>query len=185
MTVVKTHSTAAPQAAVAPRPSASMPAQGALYTPEERRRRDASKWTVVQGVLAPIQFLVMAISVALVLRYLRTGDGLAAANASVIVKTIVLYTIMVTGAIWEKEVFGQYLFARPFFWEDVVSFGVIALHTAYLAGLALAWPPRSLMVLALVAYATYAVNAVQFILKLRAARLSERMATPSSMEAAA
>ena len=69
--------------------------------------------------------------------------------------------------------FGKYLFADAFFWEDVVSMGVIALHTAYLAGLALAWPPRTLMVLALVAYATYAVNAVQFVLKLRAARLQE------------
>lgn len=162
----------------------NQPARRALYTPEERRRRDASKWTLVQGILAPIQFLVMAISVALVLRYLRTGDGLAAANVSVIVKTIVLYTIMVTGAIWEKEVFGQYLFARPFFWEDVVSFGVIALHTAYLAGLGLEWPPRSLMLLALIAYATYAVNAVQFILKLRAARLAERVVAPA-MEVAA
>ena len=180
MKVVNTHPTAAAVAAVSPRPLATKLAKGALYTPEERRRRDASRWTIVQGVLAPIQFLVMAISVALVLRYLRSGDGLAAANISVIVKTFVLYTIMVTGAIWEKEVFGQYLFARPFFWEDVVSFGVIALHTAYLAGLALEWPPRSLMVLALVAYATYAVNAVQFILKLRAARFAERTATASS-----
>ena len=105
---------------------------------------------------------------------LNTGEGLFAANVSVIVKTLVLYTIMVTGAIWEKVVFGQYLFARPFFWEDVVSMGVIALHTAYLYGLAVGWAPRTLMVLALVAYATYAVNATQFILKLRAARLQER-----------
>jgi 3-vinyl bacteriochlorophyllide hydratase len=174
MTVVKTQSTAASPAAAAPRPSVTAPVKGALYTPEERRRRDASKWTLVQGILAPIQFLVMAVSVALVLRYLRTGDGLAAANISVVFKTLVLYTIMVTGAIWEKEVFGQYLFAPAFWWEDFVSFFVIALHTAYLAGLALAWPPRTLMMLALVAYATYAVNAVQFILKLRAARLAEK-----------
>ncbi|MEI6738935.1 MAG: 2-vinyl bacteriochlorophyllide hydratase [Gemmatimonadaceae bacterium] len=145
-----------------------------LYTPEERQRRDATRWTLVQGLLAPLQFLVMAISVALVVRYLRTGVGLTAANLSVVVKTFVLYTIMVTGAIWEKVVFGQYLFARPFFWEDVVSMGVIALHTAYLVGLAMAWPPRSLMLLALVAYATYGINATQFVLKLRAARLQER-----------
>lgn len=128
----------------------------------------------MQGLLAPLQFLVMAISVALVVRFLRTGEGLTAANISVVVKTFVLYTIMVTGAIWEKVVFGQYLFARPFFWEDVVSMGVIALHTAYLVGLAMAWPPRSLMLLALVAYATYGINATQFVLKLRAARLQER-----------
>lgn len=119
----------------------------------------------------------MAVSVVLVVRYLNTGNGLAAANASVVIKTLVLYTIMVTGAIWEKAVFGQYLFARPFFWEDVVSMGVIALHTAYLVGLWQAWTPRTLFTLALVAYATYVVNAVQFILKLRAARLGARGTT--------
>ena len=174
MTAVQTHSTTTSPVVDAPRPMADGKAKGALYTPEERRRRDASKWTVVQGVLAPIQFLVMAVSVALVVRYLRTGDGLTAANISVIVKTVVLYTIMVTGAIWEKEVFGQYLFAPVFFWEDFVSFFVIALHTIYLGGLAAQWPPRTLMFIALTAYVTYAVNAVQFILKLRAARLSEQ-----------
>ena len=184
MTVVKIQPTAASSAAAAPRPLAQLPAKGALYTPAERRRRDASKWTRVQGILAPIQFLVMAISVALVWRYLGTGDGLAAANVSVIVKTLVLYTIMVTGAIWEKEVFGQYLFAPAFFWEDFVSFFVIALHTIYLGGLVAHWPPRTLMFLALTAYATYAVNAVQFILKLRAARLAERPST-APMEVAA
>jgi 3-vinyl bacteriochlorophyllide hydratase len=157
-------------------PSPLSPAPGAsggLYTPEERARRDATRWTLVQGVLAPVQFLVMGASVVLVVRYLRTGEGLPWAHASILLKTLVLYAIMVTGAIWEKVVFGQYLFARPFFWEDVVSMGVIALHTAYLAGLWQGWSPRTLMLLALVAYAAYAVNALQFVLKLRAARRQE------------
>jgi len=142
-----------------------------LYTPEERQRRDASPWTLVQGILAPLQFLVFLISLVLVLRYLATGDGLLAATVSIIVKTLVLYTIMVTGAIWEKVVFGQYLFARAFFWEDVFSMLVLALHTAYLVALWGGWlEPRGLMLLALAAYATYVINAVQFLLKLRAAR---------------
>jgi 3-vinyl bacteriochlorophyllide hydratase len=145
-----------------------------LYTPEQRARRNASKWTLVQGILAPLQLLVCLVSAALVVRYLRTGDGLAAANASVLVKTAVLYTIMVTGAIWEKEVFGQYLFAPAFFWEDVVSFFVIALHTIYVGGLLAQWPPTTLMWIALAAYGLYVINAVQFVLKLRAARLAER-----------
>jgi 3-vinyl bacteriochlorophyllide hydratase len=42
---------------------------------------------------------------------------------------------MITGSIWEKVVFGKYLFARPFFWEDVFSMLVLALHTAYLYAL--------------------------------------------------
>src|SRR5262249_46151402 len=103
-----------------------------LYTTEERRRRDESPWTTVQGVLAPIQFVVFLLVLGLVVAYLRTGEGLAAATCSIVVKTLVLYAIMITGSIWEHAVFGRYLFARPFFWEDVVSIGVLSLHTAYL-----------------------------------------------------
>ena len=143
-----------------------------LYTPEERRRRDASPWTLVQGVLAPFQFAVFLLSLALVLRYLATGEGLDLATASVVAKTFVLYTIMVTGCIWEREVFGRWLFAPSFFWEDVFSILVLALHTAYLAAVAFGiGDARGQMLLALAAYTSYVVNAAQFLLKLRAARL--------------
>jgi len=143
-----------------------------LYTPEERVRRDASKWTLVQGVLAPIQFLVFLISLGLVLRYLATGAGHDAAVISIVLKTLLLYTIMITGCIWEKDVFGVWLFAPAFYWEDVFSMAVLALHTAYLVGLVTGWlSARELMLLALAAYATYVINAGQFIWKLRMARL--------------
>lgn len=146
-----------------------------LYTPEERLRRDQSPWTTVQGVLAPVQFLIFMISVALVLRFLMTGEGEGMATASIVVKTMVLYLIMVTGCIWEKVVFGKYLFARPFFWEDVFSMLVLGLHTAYLVALAMGMlDVRSLMLLALAAYLAYVINAAQFLLKLRAARLQQR-----------
>lgn len=145
---------------------------GALYTDAQRARRDATIWTTVQGVLAPAQFLVFLVSLALVLRFLLTGDGYTAATLSILVKTGFLYLIMITGAIWEKVVFGQWLFAPAFFWEDVFSFAVIALHTAYLWALFTgALAPAGLMVLALAAYAAYVINAGQFLLKLRAARL--------------
>ena len=143
-----------------------------LYTPEQRQRRDATGWTLVQGVLAPLQFVVFLVSLALVLRFLATGQGEAAAAVSVVVKTLVLYTIMVTGCLWEKAVFGRYLFAPAFYWEDVFSMAVLALHTAYLVALATGWlDTRQQMLLALAAYATYVINAGQFLLKLRAARL--------------
>lgn len=145
-----------------------------LYTAEERRRRDATPWTFVQGVLAPVQFLVFLMSLCLVLRCLFTGDGQTAAMASIVVKTLVLYTIMVTGSIWEKAVFGRYLFAPAFFWEDAVSMLVLALHTAYLAALFTGFlDVRQQMLLALAAYAAYVINATQFVLKLRAARLEQ------------
>lgn len=148
------------------------PGREPLYTADQRRRRDTSRWTLVQGVLAPLQFLVFLVSLWLVVRFLLTGEGLAAATVSVVVKTAVLYLIMVTGSLWEHDVFGRYLFARAFFWEDVVSMLVLALHTAYLAALATgALGHRGQMYLALAAYAAYVVNAAQFLLKLRAARL--------------
>ncbi|KQP85615.1 2-vinyl bacteriochlorophyllide hydratase [Methylobacterium sp. Leaf113] len=154
-----------------------------LYDADERARRDATPWTLVQGILAPLQFLVFAISLGLVLKTLSTGEGAFAANLSVVVKTLVLYAIMITGSIWEKAVFGRYLFAPAFYWEDMVSMLVLALHTAYLAALATgALDTAGLMVLALAAYASYAVNAAQFVLKLRAARLQ---ATPSRLVAGA
>ena len=150
-----------------------------LYTAEQKARRDASCWTLVQGVLAPVQFVICIISAVLVIRFLMTGEGYMAATISIIAKTIALYVIMVTGAIWEKEIFGQYLLADAFFWEDVVSFGVIALHTLYLAGLIWGFmTPQQLMILALVAYAAYVVNAVQFLWKLRMARLAGDTAQP-------
>jgi 3-vinyl bacteriochlorophyllide hydratase len=152
------------------RPAARAP----LYTPEQRLRRDASVWTLVQGVLAPIQFLVFLVSAALVLRYLFNGEGLFWATMSVVVKTLTLYAIMITGCIWEKVVFDRWLFAPAFFWEDVFSMLVLALHTAYLVALSTtSLTPRALMFLALAAYAAYAINAAQFIWKLRLARLDD------------
>jgi 3-vinyl bacteriochlorophyllide hydratase len=143
-----------------------------LYTPSQRKRRDESVWTLVQGILAPLQFLVFLISVWLVMRYLVAGIGYDIAAYSIVLKTVVLLTIMVTGAIWEKVVFGQYLLAPAFFWEDVVSFFVIALHLAYVWALFANYlTEQQLMALGLTAYAVYLINAAQFVWKLRAARL--------------
>ncbi len=143
-----------------------------LYTPEQRLRRDASAWTRVQAVLAPLQFLICAASLVLIVRYLSTGQGYALATGSILLKTFALYAIMITGSIWEKEVFGKWLFAPAFFWEDVFSMLVLALQTAYLVALLRGWgTPAQQMTIAVAAYAAYAVNASQFLLKLRAARL--------------
>jgi 3-vinyl bacteriochlorophyllide hydratase len=152
-----------------------------LYTAEERRRRDASRWTLVQGILAPVQFLVFLVSLVLVARFLVTGEGYAAATVSVVAKTAALYAIMVTGSLWEHDVYGRYLFAPAFFWEDAVSMVVIALHTAYLVALVVGGlTPTALMVLALAAYATYVVNAGQFLWKLRLARLETPAVRPAA-----
>lgn len=166
-----TSQTAALREAAAP---ASVPGS-TLYTPEQQRRRDASRWTLVQGILAPAQLLVFAVSLFLIIRALQTGEGYALASASIVLKTALLYSIMVTGSLWEHDVYGKYLFAPAFYWEDVVSMGVIALHTAYLIALFTgALSPTGQLFLALAAYASYLVNAIQFLVKFRQARLSRQ-----------
>lgn len=131
--------------------------------------------------MAPLQFLACLISLFFVLRFLASGIGEEAATASIVVKTGLLYLIMVTGSIWEKVVFDRWLFAPAFYWEDVFSMLVLALHTSYLVMLIGGiGSPREQMLVALAAYASYAVNATQFLLKLRAARLDA-----SAMAAAA
>jgi len=143
-----------------------------LYSVEERKRRDSTVWTLVQGILAPVQFVIFAVSLVLVLRTILTGEGQWIADASIVTKTVALYAIMITGAIWEKIVFGRYLFAPAFWWEDFFSMFVIALHTLYLVMLLGGFgSPEARLFVALAAYATYAINATQFLLKLRAARL--------------
>jgi 3-vinyl bacteriochlorophyllide hydratase len=85
---------------------------------------------------------------------------------------------MITGSIWEHKVFGRYLFAPAFFWEDFVSMFVLILHSAYLYSLLFGTlHARYQMYVALLAYAAYLVNATQFVIKLRAAR--REVAEPS------
>jgi 3-vinyl bacteriochlorophyllide hydratase len=143
-----------------------------LYTPAERARRDATVWTTVQAVLAPLQFFVFLVSLGLVLRWLVTGEGYGIATASIVLKTVVLYAIMITGSIWEKVVFDKWLFAPSFFWEDVFSFLVLGLQTLYLLALACGWgTPTQQVMIAIAAYGAYVINAGQFLWKLRLARL--------------
>ena len=131
----------------------------------------------MQGILAPIQFLVFLVSLwPRRCAISRPATGFAAATASIVVKTLVLYTIMITGSIWEHDVFGRYLFAPAFFWEDVVSMLVLALHTAYLVALFTGWlDPREQMLLALAAYASYVVNADAVPAEAARARLERRL----------
>ena len=73
---------------------------------------------------------------------------------------------------YEKVVFGKWLFAPAFFWEDVFSMLVLALHTLYLVLLLGEYGTlEQRMLVALAGYGAYVINAGQFIWKLRMARL--------------
>ena len=149
-----------------------------LYTPSQRIIRDRTIWTKVQAILAPLQFIACIISLALVVRYLFTSEGYYIATVSIVVKSCLLFLIMITGAIWEKVVFDQFLFAKAFFWEDIVSFFVIFFHGLYLYVLLSGdFTPTSQMSVALFAYFLYFINAFQFLRKLRLARQTDQKPT--------
>lgn len=137
----------------------------ASYTAEQLARRNASAWTKVQAILAPIQFIAFIISFFLVIRYLATGQGLLLANISVIIKIALLWLITITGMIWEKEVFGQWFLAPEFFWEDVGNAVAIVFHNLYFVAIWLGWSSDAVMTLMLVAYTTYLVNCGQFVIR--------------------
>lgn len=156
----------------------------ATYTPEQLARRNSSKWTLVQAVLAPVQFLAFIISFALVIRYLVTGNGFAAANISVLIKISLLWLITVTGMIWEKEIFGHWFLAPQFFWEDVGNAVAMIMHNLYFLARWQGWSEQAIMMLMLLAYVSYMFNCAQFILKGLQTRKQRRLEAVQPMTAA-
>lgn len=148
-----------------------------MYTPEQLAKRNASIWTKVQMILAPIQFITFLISFGLVIRYLTTGEGYTLANLSVLVKITLLWAITITGMIWEKEIFGHYFLAREFFWEDMGNLLAIITHNLYFLARALDWSHQAVMTLMLAAYCTYLLNCAQFVARgIQAGRQRRQMA---------
>jgi 3-vinyl bacteriochlorophyllide hydratase len=132
------------------------------YTPEQLRRRETSRWTRVQAITAPIQFLTFVASLVLVARYLTSGQGYDLAHIASVVKVVLMIFITVTGMLWEHDVYGQYFLATEFFWEDVVNGISLVFHLVFLGAWAIGAPEQTQMVIMAIALATYVVNFAQF-----------------------
>ncbi len=138
------------------------------YTPEQFEKRNASVWTKVQGILAPIQFVVFIAGLAVTLMY-KAGAGIdnfTWVTVFVILKTLIFLLIFVTGAFFEKDVFDEYVFAPEFFWEDVGSTIAIIIHLSYFVLFYMGLNETILIWTALLAYLSYLINAAQFLLRL-------------------
>jgi 3-vinyl bacteriochlorophyllide hydratase len=129
------------------------------------RRRQQSKWTIVQAILAPLQLLTFIISVILIIRYLSTGLDYQITTTSILIKIVLMWLITITGMLWEKEVFGQWFLAPQFFWEDVMNAVSLILHNGYFIALLLGASERELVLVMLVAYASYLINFAQFLVR--------------------
>ncbi|HMQ35159.1 MAG TPA: 2-vinyl bacteriochlorophyllide hydratase [Chloroflexaceae bacterium] len=142
-----------------------------MYTPDQLRRREASPWTRVQIILAPIQFLVFIVSFALVIRYLATGEGYWIATLSVWLKIALIWALTITGMFWEHDMFDHYFMAREFFWEDLGNLIAIITHNLYFVAVWLGASSRVIMWVMVFAYITYLFNAAQFVARgVRSAR---------------
>ena len=136
------------------------------YTADQIERRRKSRWTMVQIVGAPIQLLIFLISLGFVIYSLVTGGGaFEITNITIYVKITTLYIMFITGMLWEKDVFGHYVFAPEFFWEDVVSTMLLTTHTAYLVASLLGASKTTLLVIIVIAYLNYLFNASQYFVK--------------------
>jgi len=147
------------------------------YTAEQLERRNQTPWTLVQAILAPIQFLAFIISFGLVIRYLLTGNGYAVANVSVLIKITLLWVITITGMIWEKAVFDKWFLAPEFFWEDTLNAVALVMHNIYFVAQWMGASQQTVMTIMLVAYTSYLVNCTQFFI--RGIQARKQQAAPS------
>ncbi|MBN1278270.1 MAG: 2-vinyl bacteriochlorophyllide hydratase [Chlorobiaceae bacterium] len=146
------------------------------YTPEQLARRNASPWTKSQAILAPIQFLIFLAGLTVTWLYKQQIwiDDFGWITFFVTLKTLMLFLIFVTGAFFEKEVFGAYAFAPEFFWEDFGSAIAMIVHTSYFVLFFLGLDENLLIWTALLAYLSYLVNAAQFVIRLLLEKHNEK-----------
>jgi 3-vinyl bacteriochlorophyllide hydratase len=142
-----------------------------MYTPDQIASRERSKWTKVQIILAPIQFLAFLVSFGLVIHYLVSGQGYLAATISIWVKIALIWVLTITGMLWEHDMFDHYFMAKEFFWEDMGNLIAILTHNAYFVAKWAGADERTVMWVMVFAYATYLLNAGQFVARgIRSAR---------------
>ena len=139
-----------------------------------RERRKASIWTAIHPLFALGQLLVFFVSVALFVAYLRHAVQFEAVHVSVLVKIAMMVGAVVTGALWEHDVYGHWWFAPEFLFEDVMTLVVFLLQLSYLA---MVWlhPGDMVPIVAMLiaAYAVYVANVAQYIHKTQRRRLAE------------
>jgi 3-vinyl bacteriochlorophyllide hydratase len=136
---------------------------------QERRR--ASVWTRVHPIFAIGQLGVFLVSVALLVLYYFHMASFKSVFLSVLIKIVFMIGAVVTGSLWEHDVFGAWWFAHDFFVEDVMTLNVFLLHIGFLVT-AFKWPSNMNAVIGMLlfAYGIYALNVAQYIVQHRSQR---------------
>jgi 3-vinyl bacteriochlorophyllide hydratase len=144
-----------------------MPSEGTprlLSLTSVQERRDASIWTRIHPVFAIGQLGVFLVSVVLLALYAGHLAPFAAVYLSVLLKIVFMAGAIVTGSLWEHDVFGEWWFAEEFFVEDVMTVNVFLLHVAVVVTFfALPNELGTVAGLLVFAYVIYAINVAQYI----------------------
>jgi len=117
-------------------------------------------------VFALGQLLMFFVSAILLTMYARGAVSFSVVHESVLFKIALMLGAIITGALWEKDVFGAYWFAPEFMGEDTMTVIVFILHVSYLT-MVFAHPENigyqvSMLVMA---YTVYVVNVAQYVIR--------------------
>jgi 3-vinyl bacteriochlorophyllide hydratase len=148
-----------------------------------RERREASIWTKIHPVFAIGQLGVFAVSAVLLIMYFFHLTTFSTVFLSVLIKIVFMIGAVITGSLWEKDVYGAWWFAYDYFIEDVMTLNVFLLHIAFLVT-AYLWSSNMQAVISmlLVAYGVYFLNVIQYIVRHSGNKKSD--AEPSLAKAA-
>ncbi len=129
-----------------------------------QQRRESSVWTRVHPIFAIGQLGVFLVSVVLLVLYLLHVISFTYVFDSVLIKVGFMIGAIITGSLWEHDVYGAWWFAHEFFVEDVMTANVFFLHVIVLV-IALGWPAnmRAILGILLFGYVIYALNVAQYI----------------------
>lgn len=146
------------------------------YTPEQLAMRNASVWTEIQILLAPVQFVIFLTGIGLNMLYASNPASIDFfwISVAILFKTLFFVILFITGMFFEKDIFGKWVFSKEFFWEDVGSSIATFFHFLYFV---LAWrgyPDGTLVIWASVAYSSYIINAVQYLVRIWLEKSHER-----------
>lgn len=137
---------------------------GYLSMEQVRARRRASVWTSIHPIFAIGQLLAFVVSVVLLVLYFRGTVTFETVHQSVIFKIFLMLGAVVTGALWERDVYGHYWFAPEYLFEDTMTVIVLVLHVGYLLmAYTHADNLSSVIGMLLFAYAVYIANVAQYV----------------------
>jgi 3-vinyl bacteriochlorophyllide hydratase len=148
-------------------------------------RRKASIWTTIHPLFAIGQLLVFFVSVGLFVAYLRGAVPFQFVHVSVLVKIALMVGAVITGSLWERDVFGYWWFAPEFLFEDVMTLIVFITQMTYLA-MVFTHPQLMGVILGVLifAYTVYIANVAQYIHRTQTAKKEAAASSSSFLKAA-